>query len=68
MATGLAHSWASRSIAPKPWDWSTSLETCAAASSTVPTAPIPDVLTKSIISRTSPPSTAICGKAATFWK
>jgi hypothetical protein len=46
----------------------TSFSTWAPASSIVPTAPMPDELTKSIISRTSPPSTAICGNAATFWK
>ena len=68
MASGLAHSWVSSSIAPKPPDWLCSRCTCLRASSTVPMAPMPASLMKSIISLTSPPATAICGNAATFWK
>ena len=68
VACGLAHSWPSSSMQPKPPDWSHSFCTWARASSTVPIAPMPASLMKSIISLASPPSTAIWGKAAVFWK
>ena len=50
VASGFAQSWLSRSIAPKPpLLWSTSRCTCRRASSTVPIAPMPASLMKSIM-------------------
>src|SRR3954447_22863071 len=44
VACGLAHSWPSSSMQPKPPDWSHSRCTCARASSTVPMAPLPGLV------------------------